>query len=182
MGVYSENRLGDNVALLGRRSWTASMCLAAILVPFISGCSPTDDTPPITHATSAIDAAERRIACLQDRGWKATLSEDNGVQASVPNEQLDMYQKDVEECGEGLLPDKTAFTQDQWSRAYELANETADCLAELGYEGKNRPSLQAFIESNGDWSVYADLLDQGIILHSDLSTLTASCPQAEYWG
>lgn len=165
-----------------RRSFIRGACLLVIAIPVLAGCSSKDDSVPVAQATSASDAAERRLACLQDRGWTVTLSEDNAIAASVPSDQLPIYQQDAEECGEGLLPDKNEFSSEQWSEAYAAANDTVDCLAVLGYEVDNRPSLQKFIDDSGDWSVYADLLDQGIISGSEVSKLENSCPQAEYWG
>ena len=181
MGICLRKTAVDSRAPSGRLHRTR-ISLAAVAISLLAGCSSNDEAASVPQATSAEDAAERRIACLQDRGWDVTITDDNAIAASVPSDQLTVYQRDLDECAEGLLPDKAAFTQQQWSEAYAAANETADCLAEQGYEIAERPSLQTFIENNGDWSVYADLLDQGIIMNSDVSTLEASCPQAEYWG
>jgi hypothetical protein len=143
----------------------------------LTGCSAEATPEPTPHATSAQDAAERQSACLRDRGWTVTITDDGAISSSsVSEEQLDVYRKDIEECGEGLLPDRAKFTDEQWAEMYAAIIETADCLGKQGYDAPDRPSLQAFIDMNGDWSPYSNIDTY------DFERLENLCPQAEFWG
>ena len=153
--------------------------MAAATLSLLTGCSAKEAPEPTSHATSAEDALNRQIACLRDRGWEVSGTADGGISASsasVSEEQLDLYRKDAEECGKGLLPDRAKFTDEQWAEMYAAVIESADCLGKQGYEAPDRPSLQAFIDMNGDWSPYSNI---DTYYFERLENL---CPQAEYWG
>jgi hypothetical protein len=150
-----------------------ALIIAATLTP---GCSAEESPEPTSHATSAQEAADRQSACLRDRGWAVTITADGGISSSVSEEQMDVYRQDIEECGKGLLPDRAKFTDEQWSEMYAAVIESADCLAEQGYEAPETPSLQAFIDLNGDWSPHSTIDTY------EFERLEALCPQAEYWG
>ncbi len=170
----------------------AGLLTAAATLALLTGCSamerrePTSHPisaeklpEPTSHATSAEDATNRQSACLRDRGWAVSITDDGAISvssSSVSEEQLDLYRKDAEQCGEGLLPDPATFDDNQWSEMYTAVMDSADCLAKQGYEAPNRPSLQAFIDVAGDWSPYSEIDTY------DFERLEDLCPQAEYWG
>lgn len=167
------NAYGERVRPVRVKS--AGVFLIAVSL-FLSGCAGEETPAPSSQATSASDAAERQSACLTERGWEVSIASDGAIQASVPDEQMDVYRQDIADCGEGLLPDPATFSDEQWSEMYAAVMDSADCLAEQGYEAADRPSLQLFIQIEGDWSPYSDIDTY------DFERLESLCPQAEYWG
>ena len=157
----------------------AGLLMAVATPALLTGCAGEEPREPTSHATSAEDATNRQSACLRDRGWEVSITDDGAISissSSVSEEQLDLYRKDAEECGEGLLPDPAAFTDEQWSEMYTAVTNSADCLAKQGYEAPDRPTLQAFIDMDGGWSPYSEIDTY------DFERLEDLCPQAEYWG
>ncbi|WP_130485422.1 hypothetical protein [Microcella putealis] len=153
-----------------------------LLLAGVTGCSASDDTVPAPVATSERHAAELRAACLTERGWDVVVAPDNAVAAEIPADQMDVYVRDSEECGEGLAPDRQSFTTEQWGEWYALAIEAADCLADEGFAVDDRPSLQAFTDANGDWSPHIALFEAGLISSSQIENLRETCPQPIYYG
>lgn len=156
--------------------------LLTILGVILAGCTADRPPPPAPHATSSLDASQRRLACLQERGWDVQLGADDSVQGTIPAQQMDAFQRDNEECGRGLIPDKSTFTPEQWSASYAIAIEAADCLESQGYDISDRPTLQRYIDIQGEWNPYIDLLNAGTIAPAQMPSLENSCPQPEYWG
>lgn len=164
------------------RSKRLGLLLGAALVIALAGCTAGSEPAPVPHATSSLDASQRRMACLQDKGWEVHLGDDGSVQGTIPIQQMDAFQRDNEECGYGLIPDRSIFTPKQWAAAYAIAIETADCLDARGYHVDDRPTLQAYIDMGGDWNPYIRLLDDGTIKPAEIALLEKSCPQPDYWG
>lgn len=165
-----------------RRSSYCGAMVFSILAMALAGCTTGPQAQPAPHATSSLDASQQRLACLQEKGWDVELGSDDSVQGAIPAQQMDAFQRDNEVCGRGLIPDKSTFTQEQWSASYAMATETADCLENLGYEVTDRPTLQAYVDILGEWNPYISLLDAGVIAPPQMPSLERSCPQPDYWG
>jgi hypothetical protein len=154
---------------------------AALSLLALTGCStqpaPRESIKPTDHAS----AMQALAQCMNGRGWQVTASADSIASGSIPTDQQDRYAADLEDCNAGIFPDRTKYTDDQWTAAYELANKTADCLEGQGETIAERPSLQTFVDGQGQWNPYMDLYDAGQLNPSKLAKLEKKCPEPQYW-
>lgn len=133
------------------------------------------------HATSSAQAAQMAAACMTEHGWPATASGDSWSAGSIPVDQQAAYDADATECLRGLVPDVGTFTDAEWKAAYAKVTESVECLAGLGKVVPNVPSLQAYRDEHASWSVYQELIDNGIIKPGEVALLAQKCPQPNFW-
>lgn len=87
--------------------------------------------------------------CLEDLGWDIDVDGGSVSVRQLPDEQVDQYLADRDDClatlGYDELP-PPSFTADELARAYEVLLEVADCVRDLGHHVPDAPSRQAFID------------------------------------
>ncbi|GBE22951.1 MAG TPA: hypothetical protein ENH00_01110 [Actinobacteria bacterium] len=125
---------------------------------------------------------QREVACMQDHGFDLVLDADGlGANwANVPQEQNNLALAVAIACHAGLrLPDRVPRTEEQWAEllAYQIA--LRDCVASLGHDVPEPPSLDQFIESNGNWTAY-DMVPN--LVGPAWDELAKTCPQAPVGG
>jgi hypothetical protein len=130
-----------------------------------------------------VDTAEATrllVECVNDQGFAVTLDPDGGIGfGSVSAEQNGLATAVYFACKAGLrLQAPEPLTSAQWEKVYAYEVALASCVAELGYSVSDPPSLDAYIDSQGDWSPYFDLPDSAL-LNLDL---IRTCPQNPVGG
>lgn len=118
---------------------------------------------------------------MQESGWDVELlSEDSYVFNGSPEDQ-EAYLADSSVCEEQVLNWQEGLSPEQWEDWYEVVQEASDCLEEAGYPVNDRPSLQRFIEMDGFWSPFDQLIPNDDRAAVVLEELEAVCTQPEYW-
>lgn len=149
------------------------------------------ENPPQIEAVRLItldEWASSQIACLSEEGYDAGLTEDGqGIKYPSFSEpalttalNLAIYTCEVR------YPVSPRYmqplTEDQLGRLYEYrSGELIECLTREGVDvSSTPPSKEVFIESNGDWSPYADFSPTD----EQIRDLPKQCPQtpADLWG
>lgn len=158
------------------------MALVALVV---TGCQEVPAAPQSTSGADHADPYERALMnfadCMRERGWDATVSDGGATMANVPQDQRAAQQADGQVCSkEWLTVDLGTFTEAEWQAAYDAARDTAACLERLGFS-VSRPSLQVFVEGEGAWNPYLELIDAGVIRPAEMSRYEEKCPQPGYW-
>lgn len=151
-----------------------AMCLA------LSACSMAGDDRERVHPTSGAHAAQLLRDCLRDEGWDAQISSrDGGVVSEYPTAQEDRYIEDVGECSTAIgMNDVPELSPEQYELLYAELIEASRCLAELGFDLPEAPSVTVFIETKAQWSPFALLPEMSI---ADFDAAVAECPPPQLW-
>ncbi len=122
--------------------------------------------------------------CLQERGWPVELDEKDPSAIDVPDlpiEQELIFLDDVRTCmEENGLQIAEPTRQDVVGGDHALV-ELKSCLAGLGYEVPDPPSLDAYLDAYpsgdaGGWHPYA-LLEWGQLTQQEQDLIQEECPQ-----
>lgn len=112
--------------------------------------------------------------CLRDHGFAVTLADDSIQMGGVPAEQSDLLNAYLIACRAGLYLPEATRTPEQWAELYAYKLAVADCLRAEGHNISEPPSLEVFVESDGMWSPFSDLLELGF---GEWGRLEKFCPQ-----
>ena len=119
--------------------------------------------------------------CVADHGFPLTVTGDGtGLTfQAVPPDQNQLAQAVLFACKAGLRLEKPAPpTVDQLEEAYAYMVAVAHCLEEEGYSVTDPPSVGVYIDSQGYWNPYDDLV-AGL---QEWSRLNQKCPQNPVGG
>ncbi len=153
----------------------------------LAGCSGADsaelDSEEWPGPTSREESDQIFMDCLAEMGWEVEQMPDGGfTPGEIPPEQGDAYSEATAECSPLALPRPENFTQDEWQEWYESLMETTRCLEEEGYSFPDKPTVQQFIDGQGEWSPYGDLWDSGTVTGiGETELLYEICPEQEFW-
>lgn len=126
------------------------------------------------------EATRLIVACANDHGFAVTIDPDGGIGfASVTPEQNQLAFAIELACEHGLHVRKPApLTMEQLEKMYAYMVALAGCLEAQGYSVADPPSLDAYIDSQGDWNPY-----DGLSLGLDAWVpLNRTCPQNPVGG
>lgn len=123
------------------------------------------------------------VECMADRGWEVEdVTGDGGFSpGEIPNEQVDELNDATFACWAEADVRPEYFTQSEWEAWHTGLMETTRCLEAEGYSISDPPSLQQFIDSQGEWTPYGALLQSGAIQGFDLPALQEVCPEEAFW-
>lgn len=125
---------------------------------------------------------EAVVACMRANGFSLELHPD-GLGAdwsAVPAEQSQIAMAVHASCYAGLhVPDRMPFTDEQWGEILAYQTALIECVASFGYSVSDPPSLDEFIESDGNWGAY-DLVPPMVGPAGD--ELSSACPQGPVGG
>ncbi|GBE21821.1 hypothetical protein BMS3Bbin01_01173 [bacterium BMS3Bbin01] len=120
------------------------------------------------------------VECVRDQGFAVTLDPDGGIgYASVPPEQNQLADAAYYACKAGLhVPKPEPLTMEQLEKMYAYVVALVGCLESQGYSVADPPSLDAYIDSRGDWNPYT-----GLSVGLDVWVpLNRACPQNPVGG
>ena len=120
------------------------------------------------------------VACVNDHGFAVTLDPDGGVGfGSVASEQNQLAFAVVLACEHGLdIRGPAPLSTVQLEKMYAYMVALAGCLEAQGYSVADPPSLDAYMDSQGNWNPY-DGLSVGL---DDWVALNRACPQNPVGG
>lgn len=158
---------------------TVGLVLSALIV--LSSCSSAPSSDDQWLPTSQADETERLVECMQESGWDVELLSEGSYVFNGSPEDQEAYLADSSVCEEQVLNWQEGLSPEQWEDWYEVVQEASDCLEEAGYPVNDRPSLQRFIEMDGFWSPFDQLIPNDDRAAVVLEELEAVCTQPEYW-
>ena len=96
--------------------------------------------------------------CIIEAGWSVERTWD-GIEVTsdtVPDEQRELYEADIDACWAEIDARVDAMTPDQISDVYEQELSTRECLIEQGLEVEVAPSEQEYSDTfhTTRWSAY----------------------------
>jgi hypothetical protein len=138
----------------------ATACSPDSTEPDDGGTSPSpleEESPEDSSLRAQLERAELAYEayfyCMVDRGWELTRLGDRWIDGSesggIPEEQLDAYHADDEECGQqsGRADLGTpSVSAEEAALLYDLLLEVAVCVRDLGYQVPDPPSKQSFVD------------------------------------
>ena len=168
------------------RRWAA---IALLATGSVSGCSPAQPAaaPPATRPLSPSEHSALEIAtmakCLEAQGWKVKVAAEGGIDAQMPVEQLDAYEKASGACREQFLAahPRPALDRAALVKLYKHQLLLVDCLKDKGYPPVMEiPSQEAFVAAglegaSHDFYAWSAV---GNIGGSAAAELERDCPQA----
>ncbi|BDZ54712.1 hypothetical protein GCM10025870_17850 [Agromyces marinus] len=122
--------------------------------------------------------------CMVDNGWvDLVLDEDGSFGGTVPPEQREQYQADLEDCDAKaqLKYPMPETTEDDMRERYVFELETRKCLMAQGYPISEPPSVEKYIEQNqtGElWMPYSEL--PASLKQAEYKRLREVCPDPAY--
>ncbi len=103
---------------------------------------------------------------MDEQGWDTRVTADGGLSASIPDEQLEQYQHDLDECAARFGYDEPPppLTRQEAEAYYDELVQATECVRELGYPTPEPASKQATVEAlmRGEgppWLPHERLLD-----------------------
>ncbi|WP_293696954.1 hypothetical protein [uncultured Agrococcus sp.] len=157
----------------------------AIVVVVLGGCSLDIESEPQGYPGPASEEESHAIyvECMAGFGWEVEDATGDGgfSPGEIPEEQLQDFHDADSSCWQEASIHPEYFSQADWERWYESLKETTRCLEAEGYSIPNQPTLQQFIDGQGLWTPYEYLLDEGIIIGSELPAMHAVCPEEMFW-
>lgn len=171
----------------GRGPLVTTGAVVCAVLSTVTACSSSSAPSPRTPSASAtvmdsLTYARTIYECLRDKGWDVTFDPyQGGIESSIPQAQMSKYQADDDACSSGLptQPPLSAWTDQDWTKAYDAQVKAAECLTKLGVDEPPVPSRQAFIDSwlNSDaWIAYGAV---GDVNESTLDSYLTKCPQPQ---
>jgi hypothetical protein len=160
----------------------------AFLIAMVGACAndaKIDSAPAVIEDASPLQPV---VSCMKERGFVAAIDPADGALAGVyPSNQRDVFQEALAECmaGAGLdtEAEKPTLSDADYERLFKAYVETADCLAEEGFETSTPPSLQVFIESEGEvWHPYDVIAHDRSLSDTDWQRANRLCPQPSDFG
>lgn len=162
-----------------RRLWSIATITA--LTVLLVGCAEAENASPpqLPAATQAAEGMAAIGSCLESRGWDV-IDATTG-QAKVPNEQMSIFQKDLEECVEEFDGDKqtTPLNDEELTELYALEKSAAECLTSEGHPVEV-PSLQVYIDrykANTPFVAHAEI---GPLPPTEAGLLNEKCPPTSW--
>ncbi|MEP6478085.1 MAG: hypothetical protein ABJB03_01735 [Rhodoglobus sp.] len=160
-----------------------TVAVALVAGTGLAGCTPSPGpagAPGLQTHESLKDAAETVAACMEDRGWTVTVSDDGGVSGQAPNGQESAYEKDSEACWALInIRSFDQFTDAEKKELFSLQLNSYKCLAGLGVDLKPAPTFQVYLDEGGEWSAYAAMAPD--YLGANFEKISKACPQVTYF-
>lgn len=148
----------------------AGFALAGLFLVPLAACA-ADSTPADTLVGASW--ADRFAACMNERGWNVTVSEDGGVEGEYTDEQADRFTEDRDECN-AFAGTNEELSPAEYEEAYAALLDNRDCIIAQGYDLPQPPSYQAWRDMNAAWNPFVDLPPD--LATSDLQALVEACP------
>ena len=156
----------------------SAVALAVGVMLVVTGCSTaTSVTPPLgAQYATQYDLSVARAECLKQAGWEVKVNEDgSSVTEGIPDSQLDQYRAADSACMESLGVDVgSGPSRAQLESAYKYYVDAVICLRDAGYEIRDAPSLQQFLDTYGtsdNWLPWLDVPLQDFPLARDACPL-----------
>jgi hypothetical protein len=160
--------------------------LALLAVLVASGCGSTGDVPgsgagvpgptldpDSPYQTTVEDFFLRTKACVEEAGYPVEMDiEEQSFEFSLGSDEL-ARQADVElkRCMREIDPRRLLppppLTADQLGSWYTYLKAQVACLSDAGYPVGSPPPEQVFIDSEGDWDPYQDMIEAGITVRPE---------------
>ena len=162
---------------------------AGVLLLTIGGaCASTAEVDSTSASPADVNPLQPVVSCMRERGFNAAIDPVDGALAGTyPSDQREIFQEALEECmsGAGLDTDaeKPTLSDADYERLFTAYVETAECLVAEGFEVSTPPSLQVFIESEGEaWHPYDVIAHDRSLSDSDWQRANRLCPQPSDFG
>jgi len=151
----------------------AGLLMVGCVSPSAELNASTDPTPEGTldpdspYRTTLEEFMLRTKACLEDRGLSVEVnSEDNSLLFNFGSQrEQELAMTAVPECQAEIdparlepVPPRSAEQLGAW---YAYVKAQVDCLADAGYPVPSPPPEAVFIDSQGDWDPYYELVQAG---------------------
>lgn len=146
--------------------------LGALALLVLAACSnPISTTTPgptplaYRHTLDEFNILMR--ACLEDRGFAVTIRADGGMDFGElgSRERLEQARASVKDCTGKIDParleEPPPLSRDQLREMYEYVLAQLNCLEAAGYPAGDPPPIDVFIDSDGAWDPYGDLIERG---------------------
>jgi hypothetical protein len=116
----------------------------------------------VEHYVTGDEWADVMAQCLRDAGWNVGTTSDEGLSTDVPADQSEAFRIDYYVCQVRYPFDpRRSLPLNDRQRVYLYEYDThvlKPCLEAFGYiPVKKAPTLEAYLQSGGEWNPYTDL-------------------------
>ncbi len=182
--AYHTDRKGL-VSVMGR---FRPLVLAALLA-LLGACADSGGAATSTNVIGDQDAQlgeeplQPVISCLERHGFHAEIDPaDGALSASFPTDQREVYREVLAACmsdsGFDMQAERPQLTHEDYERLFDAHMETVECLQSEGLPTTPPPSLEAFVESNGEvWHSYDAVAADDSMPISEWDRINQVCPQ-----
>lgn len=175
-----------------RRSRVAGVVLTVVAVGGLAGCGRDASTAPVASATVAngfepgmkySQILADFVTCMDAAGWKVKVSWSGGVETvgDVPQGQYSAWTAAGDACSRstkwGAVNDLENFTPAQIKRLYGQEVATHECFAAHGWNTKEPPSEQQYIDTFASKDQYYGMAPAALqATQAQLKTMVTACP------
>ncbi|CAN5536974.1 hypothetical protein BH23CHL10_BH23CHL10_13700 [soil metagenome] len=151
-----------------------------LILAVLAGCSSGQDGQDESPSGSWPEYRQPRAAflqlvraCIEEHGFDVVLGEDEGF--NFPNLRSEEQQREAREVSRACVAEVDParlepvppLTAQQLGEMYRYALAQAECMRAAGYPVGEAPPERVFIDTDGAWDPYIDLVEQGNAPHPE---------------
>ncbi len=169
---------GEGLAVGGRRPFQPrlgrlfAIVTVSVALGFLSGCAAQppppvvkEPEPPVVMLGGHTDPVF--VQCMLDAGWESHEMANGGVIFGAPEGQGTAFADSERECMNSAkiapTPVISPLTEEEFRQAYDSTVIVRNCLSGAGFDVADPPSIQAYIEADGEWTPLAELPPESLL-------------------
>lgn len=173
MSITGEDLVvGGRVPFRPRLGRIFAIVTVSVGLGFLFGCAAQppppvvkEPEPPVVMLGGHTDPMF--VQCMLDAGWESHEMANGGVIFGAPEGQGTAFDNSELECmnnaGIAPTPVTSPLTDEELRQAYDSTVILRNCLSDAGFEVADPPSIQAYIESEGEWTPLAELPPESLL-------------------